>query len=305
MNLLLASTIVTVSLTVSFSVFGQTSKSPPSELTTLQGRLTAARKNATHKLTTDYLRNLGVLQKSMQDSGSLDGAIAVENEIKSVTDIGDTTSGESNIPELVKLRTTYKESIQVALAPIQSRYVEELEKLQAALVKRGELNAALLVRDELNGAKSTVLTDVFQGGAPSRPADAVEHSGKYYKLFEKILSWHDARDECVSMGGHLACVENTKDNQFILDLVRGGRREGYWLGATDEETEGTWLWVNSSKMKYTNWGGSQPNNKELSEHYLVLVTRFNGNANVEGKWADQPKVSEVHKPGFICEWDAK
>ena len=38
------------------------------------------------------------------------------------------------------------------------------------------------------------------------PADAKEFRGKSYKVFRQQMSWHEARDECRKLGGHLAVV---------------------------------------------------------------------------------------------------
>ncbi len=101
------------------------------------------------------------------------------------------------------------------------------------------------------------------------------------------------------MGGHLAIARNKATNDFLTDLVRRARKETVWLGATDEQKEGTWLWGDGQPLSYTNWDslGNQPNNKQGQEHYLVLWTKRNG------FWCDQPDISTEQKPGFICQWD--
>jgi len=42
------------------------------------------------------------------------------------------------------------------------------------------------------------------------------------------------------MGGYLACIETSEEDQFILRLCQGNDA---WLGGTDEENEGDWRWL--------------------------------------------------------------
>jgi hypothetical protein len=99
------------------------------------------------------------------------------------------------------------------------------------------------------------------------------------------------------LGGRLAVVTSEEQNDFSTRLVSGYGLDAAWLGATDERVEGRWVWVDGTLMGYSNWGTGQPNNKQSSEHYLVLLV------SQGGKWSDQPNNSVQHSPGFICQWD--
>ena len=129
---------------------------------------------------------------------------------------------------------------------------------------------------------------------PAVPADANAFGGHHYKVYEEDVSWHEARAKCEKMGGYLACVESAEEQQFIADLADG---RYLFLGATDEEEEGEWKWVNGSPFSYTDWLEGQPNNSFGSEHYL---STFEG-----GGWNDATVSGrEWWSPsGYICEWD--
>ncbi len=92
---------------------------------------------------------------------------------------------------------------------------------------------------------------------PGPPKDAAAFGGHAYKIFEEDLSWHEARKRCEKLGGYLACIETAKEQAFLAELCDGGY---YYLGATDEQKEGTWRWINGSEWDYTSWFGGQPNN---------------------------------------------
>ena len=137
---------------------------------------------------------------------------------------------------------------------------------------------------------------------PPYPADAVEFQGHRYKVFQEQLSWSGAKARCIGMGGHLPIVTSKRENDFLTQLslktLRAyERRDGIWLGATDEVQEGNWLWLDGSPVTFNVWGVAQPNNKQQAEHYLMLYLTANN-------WSDQPNVSKQHRTFFACEWDS-
>ncbi|HTU24922.1 MAG TPA: family 16 glycoside hydrolase [Pirellulales bacterium] len=151
------------------------------------------------------------------------------------------------------------------------------------------------------GGNTTTLEDEVKALERSArlPPDAKEFHGKYYKLIDVELTWHEARDRCVAMGGHLAIVTSAEENEFLTKMLAAVPTDACWLGGTDENQEGRWLWGNGTPLKYTNWDslGSQPNNKGGDENYLVLWGARGG------VWCDQPDRSIEHHPVFICQWD--
>lgn len=151
-----------------------------------------------------------------------------------------------------------------------------------------------------------------QAGAMPPPKDAVAFMGHFYKLFPEALNWHQAKTRCMEMGGCLADIRNKETNDFLVNFVRDKGVNGVWLGASDENHEGRWLWSDGSEMKYTNWAGGEPNNVgEGGEHYaLLLITpvHFTNLTWESGRWSDQPAESGRGLPpgwkmGYVCQWN--
>ncbi|HWB14208.1 MAG TPA: family 16 glycoside hydrolase [Pirellulales bacterium] len=132
------------------------------------------------------------------------------------------------------------------------------------------------------------------------PSDATEFQGHAYKFFADVVTWHQAKARCEEMGGHLPIVTSTEEHVFIAELAKTGIpqvvNEGVWLGATDEQKEGDWRWIDGTAMDFDVWGPGQPNNKEDSEHYVLLYLP-------QSQWSDQPDKSHQHTAYFVCEWD--
>ena len=125
------------------------------------------------------------------------------------------------------------------------------------------------------------------------PADAKPFNGRWYKVVLEKKSWHAARDKCKEMGGQLVTIPDAATWEFVKGLTGGAK---LWIGATDEVTEGKWVWIDGSPLTFTDWAPGEPNNFGAAEHYLA----------VNGKqWNDLPKQYAINNSvvvGFLCEW---
>jgi hypothetical protein len=90
------------------------------------------------------------------------------------------------------------------------------------------------------------------------PADAVAYGGHHYKLFPS-MSWKAGKEYCEKQGGHLATVTSQNENAFIYELLEKNGLNSCQLGATDEVTEGKWMWVTGESWSYTNWAKNTAN----------------------------------------------
>ena len=96
------------------------------------------------------------------------------------------------------------------------------------------------------------------------------------------ISWHDARDLAVSLGGCLVSIHNDAENEFVKSLIRGdaslwsaGGYRGCWLGgyqvAGAGEPGGGWTWASGEPWTYSAWGAGEPNNAAGYEHVLEIM----------------------------------
>jgi hypothetical protein len=97
-----------------------------------------------------------------------------------------------------------------------------------------------------------------------------------YSLTSGLLSWTDAEIEANSLGGHLVAI-NSAAEQALLVAQFGGT-EYFWIGLTDQQVEGVFLWSNGDPLTYTNWVPGEPNN-EFDEDYVLMNWNFPGGWN--------------------------
>ncbi len=51
-----------------------------------------------------------------------------------------------------------------------------------------------------------------------------------------------------------------------------------WIGLTDENHEGVWLWLNDAPLNYSIWASSQPNGRpDTADQDCAMVTNTDWN----------------------------
>jgi hypothetical protein len=103
------------------------------------------------------------------------------------------------------------------------------------------------------------------------------YNGHSYYRSTGSMTWTDAKQACLNMGGHLVTSTSLAENNFLFNLWPNG-----WIGLTDEVIEGQWRWVTGEPFSWSNWNGGEPNNSN-NEDYIQFVGG--------GKWNDLPNVS--------------
>ncbi|KAJ8362370.1 hypothetical protein AAFF_G00378150 [Aldrovandia affinis] len=114
----------------------------------------------------------------------------------------------------------------------------------------------------------------------------------YFSTEEK--SWQDSRSDCLKQGADLVIIESEEEQDFISKHTRGNY--AYWIGLSDSETEGTWLWVDGTPLQEDKafWKRGQPDDYKGAEDCAFTVPGQN-------KWADGH--CDVHVKS-VCKTDA-
>ncbi|XP_050934304.1 uncharacterized protein LOC108892423 [Lates calcarifer] len=91
-------------------------------------------------------------------------------------------------------------------------------------------------------------------------------------------NWPDSRADCVRRGADLVVIDNQEEQVFVSDNIKIGYNEwttGHWIGLTDIETEGTWVWINNvTEVEERYWADGEPNNHgPRGENCAITVYR--------------------------------
>lgn len=94
---------------------------------------------------------------------------------------------------------------------------------------------------------------------PVIPGYAVlgEFNGHRYYSSNGTSTWSAAKLSCEEVGGHLAAITSSGENDFIASHYSPLA----WIGTrTDLLVNNVWCWVNGEPVTYTNWASGQPDN---------------------------------------------
>lgn len=133
--------------------------------------------------------------------------------------------------------------------------------------------------------------------------EAYAYDGHMYQVFNEYLTWRDAKDYCQSVGGHLVTITSAGEQNFLENLLLNGTKIRYWLGLTDELTEGTWKWITGETYSFNNWYSGEPNNGQgwQQEDYGTIYAKGISPATAYGHWNDEYGL--YNYVAFICEWE--
>lgn len=110
---------------------------------------------------------------------------------------------------------------------------------------------------------------------------------KEYAVTDDWYTWHAAEAFAQSQGGHLVAINDADENDWIVSTFGGN--ELFWIGLTDQEQEGTFLWTNGDPFTYDNWNGGEPN--DATEEEWVHI-----NWGGPGGWNDFESGADYPNP---------
>uniref|UniRef100_A0A3P8TCC5 C-type lectin domain-containing protein n=1 Tax=Amphiprion percula TaxID=161767 RepID=A0A3P8TCC5_AMPPE len=124
--------------------------------------------------------------------------------------------------------------------------------------------------------RDLLFCNLFKDGpCPKCEAGWEHHGGKCYNFTTNKSSWEESRSFCQSQGGDLVKIDSSDEQSFLerrLKDVMSEAEDKFWIGLTDSEEEGRWLWVDGSplneRLKFwnykepDNWTGKDPNGED-------------------------------------------
>lgn len=143
-----------------------------------------------------------------------------------------------------------------------------------------------------------MMGSVLLGGASASAAPVQWPSGSggndhwYDVVIAEGITWTDSRAAAQALGSgwDLATIGSAGEHAFVTSLLSTAlpQRSHFWLGASDDELEGDWRWVDATAFAFTVWGAAEPNNAFGVEHYLAYDLRdgvwyFNDAPNLLGQ----------------------
>ncbi len=125
------------------------------------------------------------------------------------------------------------------------------------------------------------------------PCPVRVYGGHAYEFCTQVGKWTVARDACAAHGGyHLVIVTDDAENQWVTATAATFSGDPWWLGASDRDKEGTFVWVDGSPVGFAPWDNGEPNDQWWSEDCVGLLI------DQGGDWNDEDCDSFSN---FVCE----
>jgi len=160
---------------------------------------------------------------------------------------------------------------------------------------------ASLVLSVLPAPSGIVIGDVL-GSPVVNPAN-----GHSYSLLSQN-TWTAAEAEAVTLGGHLATVNDAAENVWICNTFAGSYY--LWIGLNDVASEGQFVWSSGEPATYTNWYPGEPNNANGTQHYVQIynfegLRQWHDNADINriGSFPVYGVAEVVPPPSDVLSWD--
>ena len=161
---------------------------------------------------------------------------------------------------------------------------------------------------------ATVATLIQAAPALAAPVQWTAGNGHWYEVITvEGITWTDAQAAALAAGGYLATIGDEAEDLFVQSLLPTPpekSRSHYWIGATDETTEGVFAWVDGATPPFivdptSPWQPfrpGEPNNVSYGDDEFedYLAYDFNGGWG----WNDAPDDLQKHHPfvrGYILE----
>lgn len=114
--------------------------------------------------------------------------------------------------------------------------------------------------------------------------------GYCYRKVASCESWHNSQGRCATLGANLPSIHSQEENVYVQNLHGG---EHAWLGLSDINTEGKFVWSDGTPFDFHYWAKQQPNNFHNQDCVHTLGLR----QDHLYRWNDV-NCSECHK--FTC-----
>ncbi|XP_016324088.1 C-type lectin domain family 17, member A-like [Sinocyclocheilus anshuiensis] len=131
------------------------------------------------------------------------------------------------------------------------------------------------------------------------PEKWVQDKGRFYVFSNDTKDWNSSRQCCQDLGGDPVIINSSEEQEFLAQqIVTFNALVLHWIGLTDRQTEGVWLWVNNTPLNNNvSWWIFPPDNDDMHDPMGEDCAVINGYLKGE-KWGD---ISCLKMQRSICE----
>lgn len=144
---------------------------------------------------------------------------------------------------------------------VRDEFTKEMDEFKTSMEAKIDAvrNLTELMDERIVNMDGTLIIQ----GVPKKPPcpDGWFRNTDNCYLFNKQekLNWYGASIRCHDFGGKLVELETESEMKYIVDKIEN--ENNVWIGASDDDIEGSWVWSSSQKaVDVVTWQSGQPNN---------------------------------------------
>jgi hypothetical protein len=142
------------------------------------------------------------------------------------------------------------------------------------------------------------------------------YGGKSYEIVKELKTWEQASQCAVERGGYLVHLDSLPEQVAVFNALStsgisatyqpvadGGGTSYIWIGATDKNSEGTWLWDGNNDNTGTNfWNGQGAaganNGSAIGVAYVNWGGKSTGTINEPDDYASNQDAAGIALSGW-------
>jgi hypothetical protein len=147
--------------------------------------------------------------------------------------------------------------------------------------------------------------DTDEVESPVAAAGARAFGGHRYLLVHDDVSWRDANERAVAMGGHLATLTTKEENDWVRqNFVESLPKEQlFYIGGLKTVGEGeSWQWITGEPWSFQNWDGGKLPDAAPEARGAAFMNLARSGPHWAAKWDAGKKLGR--SVGFLVEWDS-
>ncbi|XP_066266209.1 perlucin-like protein isoform X1 [Branchiostoma lanceolatum] len=155
---------------------------------------------------------------------------------------------------------------QVQIARLQNdSATSEISRLSSLLAEQKNITDNLKERvaqleERIRDTGTCIFTCNTTESPTTCPAGYQQFQRTCYRFSTDQKPYSEARDTCHGEGGRLATVKTNWTHDFLANHVRATTHANTWIGLSDVETEGVWIWDDGTLLAGDGiWGTGEPN----------------------------------------------
>ncbi|XP_078665634.1 tetranectin-like protein [Branchiostoma floridae x Branchiostoma belcheri] len=122
--------------------------------------------------------------------------------------------------------------------------------------------------------------------------DCTMFDGKCFTVSDTSVTFAEAEMMCAGGGGTVVIVKDQHVQDFLVQLLSVPNKD-VWIGLTDRDLEGQFVWADGTQLAYNAWAPGEPNG-DATKNCVHLWTLANF------RWDDMSCGSSNY---YICQYD--